>query len=491
MYIAFSLMLVVKVLEGIIRIVRRVSFASSRHTLDSGLFGAMGCCGGTNATRRKKRRHRDAHHSRAHSETSAAVSHPGFPVTREANISYLKPEQASMPYRESSDDDAGFIMESWSKTDLNLPGGAHGATTSKSKLAYDDTATTDESSPSTGFTRVGGGRSHFDNPYAISKGKKTESVSRTSTSPPPVTQFATHAPPSAHRPSSRSPEPLPKGAARPIHSRTRSQTAVIEDASTLMGAGAIAVPLIASHSRPGSAGNTTSRPGSASRSASHSHQGHGQGLGSSGKQSKSFTSRPPSGTIPTLKDLQTRQDLPRPDEMGVGGGLTAPKSTTASKGKGRGWFGLGNSSNPDSSSDDEDDERSRASSTKRSGGGRWGFKRRRKSESDMSPLPTPTTENRSFIVIRPRPHNLGPLPPSEPLAIDESGRWTARGMDPLGSPLPEATRLPATSSMTLVNRTALSPPTENEPLRTLSPPPPSSYVHPKRQNSRRMSSPST
>lgn len=483
MYIAFSLMLVVKLLEGIIRIVRRVSFSSSRHTLDSGLFGAMGCCGGTTASRRKKHRHRDAQHSRAYSETSAVVSHPGFPVAREANISYLKPEQASMPYRESSDDDTGFIMESWSKTDLNLPGGAHGSTQSKSKLAFDDTATTDESSP-TGFARVGGGRSHFENPYSISKGKKSESTSRTSTSPPPVTQFATHAPP---RPSSRSPELLPKGAARPIHSRTRSQTAVIEDASTLMGASAIAVPLIPSHSRPGSAGNPGSRPGSASRSASHSHQGHGQGLGSSGKQSKSFASRTNSGTIPTLKDLQTRQDFLRPDEIGVGGGLTAPKSATVSKGKGRGWFGLGNASNPDSSSDDEDDERSKTSSTKRSG--RWGFKRRRKSESDMSPLPTPTTENRSFIVIRNRPPHLGLLHPAEPLSIDDSGRWTGHGMDPSGSPLPETTHL--RSSMTLVNQTALSPPTENEPSMTLSPPPPSSYVHPRRQNSRRMSSPST
>lgn len=477
-------MLATKLLEGIVRFIRGVPFGNSKHSLDSGLFGAMGCCGGSKGRhRRRQRRPTDARHSRSYSAASQVNMSP-TPYAQQANISYLKPEQASMPYRESSDDDNGFIMESWSKTDLGLPnvGGR-----SKSKLALEEASMTDESSPSTGFARVTGGRAHVDAPYSITKGKQPIAPGRTSMSPPPISAYANLQPPITPRPTTKAPDPLPKGAARPFHSRTRSQTAVIEDASTLNPMGGAAK--VGSASRPGSAGATgatASRPGSAGKNGSH--QSHGQRPGSAGKSPRrSFNSRPPSSSaLPRAasRDVPHRQGLLMPDEMGA---MPQSKSASTSKGNRRRWlFGLGGSSAVDSSSDDDDDEEeghSRESSGRKTG--RWGIKKRRKSESDMDPPPgSPPVQERSFVVVRNRPPNLGGLPappPPETFARSE-GSHQSHGMDPRGSPIAESANLPVTTG--LISRTPLSPP---EQPRAQSPP--SSYNV--SRNSRPRSSPSS
>ena len=482
-------MLVIKILEGIIRLIRGVPFASSRHSLDSGLFGALGCCGGSKRrNKRKPRRATDARHSRSYSAASQVNTSP-TPYTQQANISYLKPEQASIPYRESSDDDTGFIMESWSKTDLGLP---VGGVRSKTKLAMEEGASltdADESSPSTGFARVAGGRAHFDAPYAIAKGKQTVSPGRTSMSPPPISAYANQ-PPITPRPSAKAPDPLPKGAARPFHSRTRSQTAVIEDASTL--GSMFGAAKLGSSSRPGSAGATgaASRPGSAGKSASH--HSHGQRPGSSGKSPRrSFNSQPASAVaLPragSSRDMRPRQGLLMPDEMGA---MPQTKSASTSKGNRRRWFGLGGSSAVDSSSDDDDDDEeghSRESSGRKIG--RWGIKRRRKSESDMEPVPTsPPVQERSFVVVRNRPPNMGALPVAPPAEVFErsEGSHQSHGMDPMGSPIVEPAHLPLTTG--LISRTTLNPPEHSEqPPRAQSPP--SSYNP--RRTSRPLSSPAS
>lgn len=490
MYVGYALMLLIKVLEGIIRLVRGVPFASSRHTLDSGLLGALGCCGGSETAHRRRRRHRHRgrRHSRAYSE-STGVSHPPYAASREAGVSYLKPEHASIPYRESSDDDTGFIMESWSKTDLGLAGA--GAARSKGKLALEDTTMSDESEPSqkTGFARVGGGRAHIDTPYSILKGKQPQnSLNALRTSPPPSTQFS-QPPPNTLKPPSKTLDPLPRGAARPFHPRTRSQTAVIEDASTLMNSGGLPVASGGSASRPGSSGNpgpSASRPGSSGRGAN----GHGR-PGSSGKPgNRSLSSRPPSsGGIrrSPSRDVPSLQGFAVVDEMGaIASNVGGQKPASSRKDRVRKLFGLGGSSANESSSDDEEDEeKSRESSVRRGG---WPFKRRRKSDSDMSPLSaaSPTVENRSFVVIRNRPPHQGPVPiPNRGLRTgDAQAQWS--GVDQAGSPLPES-HLPTQSNALLVaqNPSLLSPEYETDPsIRGMSPPP-SSYVPPK---SSRMSS---
>ena len=485
MYLGFAFMLVVKILEGIIRLIRGVPFSVSKHSLDSGLFGALGCCG--SPTRRRKRRARrpeDAHTSRIYSDTTHSNTSPTPYRQHQANISYLKPEQASIPYRESSDDDNGFIMESWSKTDLNL---SVGGMRSKSKLVPEESAT-DESSPSTGFARVGGGRAHFDAPYAIAKGKQPVAPGRTSSSPAPPSLNPRQEPLIIPHPTTKPPDPLPKGAAPPFHSRTRSQTAVIEDASTLS-------PMIGatkggSSSRPDSAGASTgaaSRPGSSGRTASH--HGHSQRPGSSGKSPRrSFNSIPTAGAgtqrTPS-RDMPPRQALLIPDEMGA---VSQPKSALSSKGPRRRWFRLGGPSAVDSSSDDEDEdvdvdvERHSRESSGRKHGSIWGIRSRRKSESDMKPaLVSPAG---TFVVIRSRPHNLGQLPAAQSVGGSARGEGShqSRGMDNMGSPISEQANVPAAAA--LISRTPLSPAEIHEQLRTQSPP--SSYNL--SRNSRRMSS---
>ncbi|KAG8755453.1 hypothetical protein FRC14_004035 [Serendipita sp. 396] len=483
MYSFLAVMLITKLLEGVARLVRGLSFASSRHSLDTGLFGVLGCCGGI--SRRNKRNSRRAErrsgegrarHSHGYSEASShATTSPPY-ARGNANVSYLKPEQASIPYRESSDDDTGFIMESWSKTDLNLPAGG---AKSGSKLALDDvnTSAASDTAPSTGFARVGGGRAHFNAPYAISSAMQPLAPGRSSETPAPPSQF-TSPPPITPKPVSKAPDPLPKGAARPLHSRTRSQTAVIEDASALYPGGLnVASGSGKSGSRPGSSGNA-SRPGSSGKS----HSQHGGRPGSSGKSpgGRSFSSRPTSGhggRSPS-REVPSGQGLLQTDEMGVN--HSASKSASTPKGKGRGWFGLGGASGDSSSDEEEEEEKSKASSSKR--GGRWGFKKRRKSESDMSP----PVEQPSFVVIRNRPQQ--PAGPSTSTANPTESFLYTQGIDHYGSPMVEPPSYLTGATTTLISRTPLSP-DPNESSRAQ--PPPSSYVAPRSSSSRRMSSPPT
>lgn len=74
----------------------------------------------------------------------------------------LRPEHALRPYKEDSDEDdeSTHIMAAWQP----FPGpGQRGS--------Y-DRAESSPRTPNSGFSRVGGGRAHFDSPYAIAGGKE-------------------------------------------------------------------------------------------------------------------------------------------------------------------------------------------------------------------------------------------------------------------------------------------------------------------------------
>lgn len=177
-YLAFFLILLVKFTEALVRIFGRVGFDRSRRPVDSGLVGALailGCCG-TRKDERARRPYkisevRESYTIRdsgsfvpplasftAPAKGSAASHHSGPPA------SVLRPEEALRPYREDTDEDdeSAHIMGAWQP----FPGPGN-------RVSYDRT----ESSPRTqtsnsGFSRVGGGRAHFDSPYAIAGGKE-------------------------------------------------------------------------------------------------------------------------------------------------------------------------------------------------------------------------------------------------------------------------------------------------------------------------------
>jgi hypothetical protein len=115
--------------------------------------------------------------------------------------SVLRPEHALRPYKEESDDENGYIMGSWqpyprASFDASQPGPA----------------------PTTGFTRISGGRAHIDSPYAIASRS-------TSTFPSTEEQHPSTSPNPSRRHDSFD---LPPGAMPPANIRMKPQTPVIE-----------------------------------------------------------------------------------------------------------------------------------------------------------------------------------------------------------------------------------------------------------------------
>ncbi|KAH8096707.1 hypothetical protein BXZ70DRAFT_332657 [Cristinia sonorae] len=241
-YLTFTLMLAVKLVEAVVRMIGGVGFHRSRHVVDSGLFGALGmagCCGSRRSGQRRNRRNNvrpDAHSS----PSTLPLSRPTAPYkdvtpTASGPPSVLRPENVQ-PYKEESDDETGYIMGAWQP----FPRPGYTTVTESPRP---------EAAPKSGFARVGGGRAHFDSPYAITQASGSgrfatgstqtfPSVERRDTggthdySPPPTPSITSV----ANMKKAPDINSLPPGAMPPAHIRTKSQTAIIEDASAISGA---------------------------------------------------------------------------------------------------------------------------------------------------------------------------------------------------------------------------------------------------------------
>ncbi|KAH7931184.1 hypothetical protein BV22DRAFT_1076964 [Leucogyrophana mollusca] len=266
-YLAFFLMLLIKVVEAFVRIIGPVGFDKSRRPVDTGLVGACGLLSRKrNGRERRRYRATEVHHPSAshlsvnrdsfsgattnardsssyappnasfaqHKKGSGSSNHSGPP-------SVLRPEHALRPYREDmdSDDEGGYIMGAWQP----FPGPGV-----RPKYERADSRPSVESNPPTppaptsGFSRVGGGRAHFDSPYAIAGGVTGgagstltfPSVERkvTAGSVPRFEEEEVQTPTASMANVARLPalahSSLPPGAMMP-HMRTKSQTAVIVD----------------------------------------------------------------------------------------------------------------------------------------------------------------------------------------------------------------------------------------------------------------------
>ena len=218
-------MLVVKLIEAGMRLASGIGFDYSKHTIDSGLFGVcglLGCCGP------RQRQHSIRHRIRATAVSPSQISSFSPPIdagatkTPSGPPSVLRPEQALRPYREDSDDENGYIMGAWQP----FPGpGYHSVT---------DSPPNPQPRPSpvsTGFSRVSGGRAHFDSPYAITAGSATSFSAgvRNEFNPSPLGMISDEEPAGAQT----APVDVPATSV-PLHVRTKSQTAIVEDAVVLM-----------------------------------------------------------------------------------------------------------------------------------------------------------------------------------------------------------------------------------------------------------------
>ncbi|KAG6897606.1 hypothetical protein C0992_013046 [Termitomyces sp. T32_za158] len=267
-FLALLLMLLVKLVEALVRIFGQVGFDRSRHVVDGGLLGAcglLGCCG--SRQRHKKRLPRDRKNAYLHpqqqprdSDVSSYIP-PTFPSTGgEASPprflgaesrrgssslgppSVLRPEHAMRPYREDSEDE-GYIMGAWKpypRTGYTpvLHDSPVGTTRSnlQQQLTKPSQTTIGTAAPS-GFSRIGGGRAHIDAPYAIATGSTHTFPSIGNSTMHPHTLFDDDEspPPSLSNVEGRQTDfsILPPGAAQPSHIRTKSQTAIVENADIL------------------------------------------------------------------------------------------------------------------------------------------------------------------------------------------------------------------------------------------------------------------
>ena len=226
-YLALVLLWLVKIIEAVMRIIGGVGFDRSRHTVDSGIVGVwalVGCCG---SRKQRKPRQRATHSDlpQLNSQTTLPLTAPkGSTPAQSAPPSVFRPEHALRPYREENDDDTGYIMGAWRpfpRTGYNTVG---------------DHATPPESPAKTGFSRIGGGRSHFDAPYSIATGSMHTFPSTSVDQPPTPQRVSDESNPSvtpyfpnAERKTYSS---LPPGAIAP-YVRRKSQSAVIEHAPVL------------------------------------------------------------------------------------------------------------------------------------------------------------------------------------------------------------------------------------------------------------------
>lgn len=213
--------------------------------------------------RRKSRRHRyrpsHANRESSHQDTQNSASQMlpgkrppyqlGHVGTSTSVPSYLRPEQASTPYQEEGDDpDSGYILGAFHDDYApphHLP--ANHAQAPPTSASQGPTAAV----PSTGFTRVKGGRANFEDPFAI----RADSAAFHPRQPPVNAEERRHqrsgsgsaqAFPAYPLPNSYtqvvdaptpSPAPAASAATRVLHGRKKSETAIIEDVSLLSSNG--------------------------------------------------------------------------------------------------------------------------------------------------------------------------------------------------------------------------------------------------------------
>ncbi|KIJ56499.1 hypothetical protein M422DRAFT_238126 [Sphaerobolus stellatus SS14] len=231
-YVSFFLMLISKVFEGLVRLIWHVSFDRSKHTVDTGLIGAIGLVARRKHERTRKsgggRASRSSRPSRADSDSTTAnmIPPPGHVASAASRSrttvsgppSVLRPEQLNQPYREDSDDETGYILGAWHyDDDLAIE------PFTPSPPASPAPPPAPPAAPSSGFSRIAGGRANIDSPYTMTGTTSTAFAASTSAGQNMPSTSTANLPPGAMAPGHAS------------HARKKSQSAIIEDASTLFG----------------------------------------------------------------------------------------------------------------------------------------------------------------------------------------------------------------------------------------------------------------
>lgn len=274
-YLAIAMLLLVKLTEAALRIYGRIQFGEVGNSADNGIYGVsviLGCCRSRRRNRALsgRRRYRATNISRDNSSEVSSYLPPAGPNAlapssasqHSAPVSVLRPEQALRPYREDSDDETGYIMGAW-------PPFPQADSRNISATASTSGAVHPTASMTSGFSKVGGGRAHYDAPYAIAGVNSSIMFPANSGRNPPVSssprhdQFndeATASVTNIARQPQKTNTALPAGDAF-AHTRTKSHTAIVELAAVTPDANLLQViePAGPANSkntrRPSSAGN--------------------------------------------------------------------------------------------------------------------------------------------------------------------------------------------------------------------------------------------
>jgi hypothetical protein len=423
-FLTFLLMLLVKISEGFVRLFGRVPFDKATHSMDSGLLGALsqaGCCGLRKARKRRGGKGGRPSHSRTATPagggaliadptavptgqvqhapnnslgarpvyTSGESSYRSSPSSA-AQQSFLRPEQAYQPYREDADDESGFIMGAWAGSGYQ-PIDTYEAGPSAAAA----TSTPTSSVKPSGFSRVGGGRARFDDPFATLPPGTTSAAAKAGVGHARETPNTYPRSDSAPLPPEGMAFTSPSASKGYSHSRIASHAAIIENALPLVpprtfGAGVIeddSSASTASGKKNGRKGGgfwqrrTASSPANRGYSFDDEYAGSGSGRG--------------------------------PGASGGGAG-------------GKSWFGrLLNRPDPGSAEDDQDPSKPSATEPVTGGSSFVVVRKQRPSASstpkDVAPQPAVIEPEapKSFVVVRPKrasPPASSTLSPHSPAA---------------------------------------------------------------------------
>lgn len=211
-------MLVCKILEGIIRLFGKIRFDESTHPLDGGLFAAFG-----GLSEKLKRRRKNSRPHLDHRNSSNAGS-----INTQMMLNRHSTNQTAMPFsgRPSHESylSGGPATGQWGENNVGYSS-VPGVDTPQEILM--------DMAPTRGFSVVRGGRAVYQDPYAVLPGMNTVVPDRVSyppnsrslTSPDRRTSFA----PLPSLAENGSQSGYAGAPSRPVrHTRTRSQTAIIE-----------------------------------------------------------------------------------------------------------------------------------------------------------------------------------------------------------------------------------------------------------------------
>ena len=212
--LAFLVMLISKVMEGLIRLFGNVKFADSTHALDGGLFAAFG--GLSQASRRRKRK-------AAGKGSVAQRSSMAGSVNTQMMLDRFSTNTTAGPISPIGHGRSGSAGYFPGQAPAGWPALSSPSGYARVSVPHEEVLQDDAPAGARGFSVIRGGKATYADPYRSTPGAEGEA------GPSSPKQFSYQTRPllSPEQHSSYEPK-APAGSGGPRHVRTKSQTAIVE-----------------------------------------------------------------------------------------------------------------------------------------------------------------------------------------------------------------------------------------------------------------------